>query len=223
MRRGTYDNSHNRNRTRIDARNQADPYVQAGVRNIHRDTRGNVIGGTTAEGQRLRGGGFRTPPAMSNPDYVPAATGNVLNQRKNLFKSMEAAGPDKLTAEMRANARSMGVTDTAFNAAAGRMKTNSYVTPKATPPAQGQPANQATPVANTLVSQTTMPTPKATPPVSKIDGVPASQAIAKAKIGAEAAWKTPQTVMGSPAPDAPTPSKKKPLIISDGTPPRKRQ
>lgn len=57
MGRGIYDNSYNRNRTRIDTRPQSDPAVASGMRNIHRDTDGSVISATTPEGQRVNSGG----------------------------------------------------------------------------------------------------------------------------------------------------------------------
>jgi hypothetical protein len=44
-------------RGRIDTRPQSDPAVAAGMRNIHRDTDGTVLSGTTAEGQRINAGG----------------------------------------------------------------------------------------------------------------------------------------------------------------------
>lgn len=49
----TYDNFSNRNNTRIDARPKNDEATQAGMRGVHRDTKGNVIGGYTAEGQAI--------------------------------------------------------------------------------------------------------------------------------------------------------------------------
>jgi hypothetical protein len=48
-----YDNFANRNNTRIDARPKNDEATQAGMRGVHRDMKGNVIGGYTAEGQAI--------------------------------------------------------------------------------------------------------------------------------------------------------------------------
>jgi len=63
----------NGRRRRIDGRNQADPAVAAGMRGIHRDTRGNVIGGYTAEGQGIgtKGGNWRGGEGM--PPEAPVA------------------------------------------------------------------------------------------------------------------------------------------------------
>ena len=51
--RSMFDNYSNRNNTRIDARPRNDEATQAGMRGVHRDTKGNVIGGYTAEGQAI--------------------------------------------------------------------------------------------------------------------------------------------------------------------------
>src|SRR5688572_1134413 len=58
-----------RGRKRIDGRNQNDPATQAGMRGIHRDTRGNVIGGYTAEGQGIgtKRGNWRSSPVPAAP------------------------------------------------------------------------------------------------------------------------------------------------------------
>ena len=66
--RGMYDNSYNRNRTRIDTRNQSDPAVQAGMRKIHRGMDGRVIGGVTAEGQGIGTRSTRSNPFADMPD-----------------------------------------------------------------------------------------------------------------------------------------------------------
>lgn len=62
---------------RIDTRPRGDEAVAAGIRNIHRDTAGNVIGGITAEGQGIGtksskfrgsgGGGSLTPRLDAGP------------------------------------------------------------------------------------------------------------------------------------------------------------
>lgn len=197
--RGTYDNSHNRNRTRIDARDQSDPYVQAGVRNIHRNTRGQVIGGTTAEGHKLKAGGFRVPPqgggsqTGSNPNYVPAARGNRLGDRQNLYKAMKQAGSGALTPEMRSKAKSLGITDQAFNAAAGRIFDNEQVTP---PPKKKKGYTTPPPPA----ARKTRPAP-----VSKINGQPANAYLAseRKRLGMDRhvtkkkkkAWRSPSPVV----------------------------
>lgn len=53
------------NRGRIDARPQNSDATQAGMRNVHRDMRGNVIGGVTAEGQGIgtKARAWQTPPS----------------------------------------------------------------------------------------------------------------------------------------------------------------
>lgn len=58
-----------RRRKRIDGRSQSDPATQAGMRGIHRDTKGNVIGGYTAEGQGIgtKRGGWRSAPVSATP------------------------------------------------------------------------------------------------------------------------------------------------------------
>ncbi len=50
---------------RIDARPENSEATQAGMRNVHRDMRGNVIGGVTAEGQALgtKARSWQTPPS----------------------------------------------------------------------------------------------------------------------------------------------------------------
>lgn len=72
--RGSYDAP----QTRIDTRPRSDAAVAAGMRNLHRDTSGNVIGGITAEGQGIGtrsskyrqtggGGGSITPRLDAGP------------------------------------------------------------------------------------------------------------------------------------------------------------
>lgn len=85
MSRGIYDNAYNRNRTRIDTRPQSDPAVAAGMRRIHRDMDGSVIGGYTAEGQPV--GTMKSPnrridksfsvPTSRFRDNAPAAGAGV--------------------------------------------------------------------------------------------------------------------------------------------------
>ncbi|MCW1885530.1 hypothetical protein OKA04_12390 [Luteolibacter flavescens] len=62
-----------RGRRRIDARPQNSAATAAGMRGVHRDTRGNVIGGYTAEGEGIgtKGGNWRKP--MDLAGMPPAA------------------------------------------------------------------------------------------------------------------------------------------------------
>jgi hypothetical protein len=191
---------------RIDGRPQSSWATQAGLRGVHRDMRGNVIGGFTEDGQGWGNKADRGAPnagtgwqarmnrssngngtTAANSNYVAPATGNILNGRQNLFKEMTAAGSAGLTPAMRAKAQSLGVTDDAFNAAAGRLKTNEAVTPSRPAPNPG-----ATPPGPDPGPGTTPPgpppRPKAPDPVSKINGIAAADAIAKARPGAEQAW-----------------------------------
>lgn len=73
MRRSIYDNSHNRNRTRIDARDSGNWATRLGVRGQHKDMRGNVIGGYGPDGQafgtKQRQPGRMEPPM---PNFTPA-------------------------------------------------------------------------------------------------------------------------------------------------------
>lgn len=75
MRRSIYDNSHNRNRTRIDARDSGNWATRLGVRGQHKDMRGNVIGGYGPDGQAF-GTKERQPgaPRSATPATTPAAT-----------------------------------------------------------------------------------------------------------------------------------------------------
>ena len=133
------------------ARLHYDSPAQVGMKGVHRDGAGAVIGGYTQQGAPLgtkqrawqaplgrRAGNPSTPgldrlaAIQPGADRVPfdpagktyAATGNVLNQRQNLFKAMEKAGPDGITEDMRKKARGLKVSDSGFNAAAKRIKDN---------------------------------------------------------------------------------------------------
>jgi hypothetical protein len=183
---------------RIDARPQNDPATQAGMRGVHRDTGGNVIGGYSAEGKAygtkkrawqapvgFRTGNPSTPgldrlAAMQpgagyravNPytDKTAAATGNVLNSRQNLYKQMQAAGPDGLNEDMRAKARSLGVTDSGFNMAAGRIKSNAAAiappakTAAVVPPVPAAPPTAPVPPVPAVTPGSTTPPAPTTPP-----------------------------------------------------------
>jgi hypothetical protein len=101
MRVGRYDNSHNRNKVRIDARPQNDPATQAGLRNVHRDTRGNVIGGVTAEGQGIgtKARGWQTPPSPNlqlppEPEMQTAEwrTSPIPGMERRAYNQMMQAG-----------------------------------------------------------------------------------------------------------------------------------
>jgi hypothetical protein len=120
---------------------------------------------------------------------------------------MTAAGSAGLTPAMRLKAKALGVTDEQFNAAAGKLKVNEAVTPVtpvAPTPATPQVAENASPQVQPSANGGTTavlapaaaaaqqvkrtPAPPMAPVVSKIDGMPAAQAIAGAKVGAERAW-----------------------------------
>lgn len=217
-------NSDDSGRTRIDARPRNSWATQAGLRGVHRGMNGKVIGGYTDDGRGFgtKAGGSSWQDRARGP--APASGAN-LNSRQNLFKEMSAAGPDALTLAMRAKAQSLGVTDEQFNAAAGKIKTNAEITP-AKPAAAPAPA--PTPTQTSVLPTPPKPAapaptaPAGPPPVSKINGMPASQAIAQARVGAERSWagkalKSPTTPIaraaavqpptpGSPAPVAARPS-----------------
>lgn len=73
MRRSIYDNSHNRNRTRIDARDSGNWATRLGIRGQHKDMRGRVIGGYGPNGQAF-GTKERQPDSMEPPmpNFTPA-------------------------------------------------------------------------------------------------------------------------------------------------------
>lgn len=116
-------------RGRIDARPQNDPAVQAGLRNIHRDTKGNVIGATTPEGRKIgvsggnrleAGTGWRgsvTPrldagpqtPGLDSQSPPTAAAPSNVKQRQALFADMQKAGAGGLTSEMSQRAQKLGI------------------------------------------------------------------------------------------------------------------
>lgn len=148
---------------RMNAGRKNDPYKQAGMTNLHRDTGGRVVGGYTAEGTAFgtkrqssasgssfpglaRYDAMQAGPRRLNPytDKTKAATGNILNARQNLFKQMQAAGPGGITDAMRTQARSLGVTDSGFNMAVDRIGQTqtaaSSAMPRPTIPPPPQPA-----------------------------------------------------------------------------------
>jgi len=96
--------------------------VQAGLRNIHRDTKGNVIGAVTPEGRRIgtrnqggvETGGWRGRSATPRLDAGPQTPGldsnpSNLQQRQTLFADMKQAGAGGLTPEMSQRAKQLGV------------------------------------------------------------------------------------------------------------------
>jgi hypothetical protein len=210
MKRGIYDNSHNNSKQRIDGRPQNSAATQAGMRGVHRDMRGNVIGGYTAEGQAMGSRDRGQSWQQRANGTTTAATGSLLQARQNLYKEMGTAGSGNLTPAMRTKAQSLGVSDSAFNAAAGRLKANEAVTPaRQTAPEHVQirdlpprlHGDRATPAAPAPVQTPVLPSPPAATapapkpaapagpaPVSKINGMPAAQAIAQARVGAERSW-----------------------------------
>lgn len=205
-----YRDDDNNDTQRVDGRPRNSWATQAGLRGVHRNGRGEVIGAYTEDGKgwgnkadrgstngtggwqgrmtgresaapaTASGNGTTTPAAAPAGNGTAPATGNVLNARQNLFKQMTAAGSAALTPAMRAKAQSLGVTDQAFNEAAGRLKANEAITP---PRPAAAPAATPSPPATPPAAGSTPPAP-----VSKINGIPAADAIAKARVGAERAW-----------------------------------
>lgn len=120
------------------------------MRGIHRDMDGTVIGGYAPDGtplgnKRGQGGGASFSREMRQPPSKPAANAYDLNARQNLYKSMEQAGPEGISNEMRTKARSLGVNDEAFNGAASRIRANSAYSPQPTT-APAAVAPQAAPI-----------------------------------------------------------------------------
>jgi hypothetical protein len=113
-------------RGRIDTRPQSDPAVAAGMRNIHRDTDGAVLSGTTAEGQRINAGGrtllgspirpSRLDGGVKTPmlDAMPKPAPTNLAGRQSLFRDMQTVGRGGVTPEMRARAAALGVDSAGF-------------------------------------------------------------------------------------------------------------
>lgn len=142
-------------RFRIDARPKSSVSSQAGIRNAHYGMGGKLIGGY-AEGRgfgtKANGGRGEAMPSASTG--TAPATGNRLSQRQSLFRNMEKAGANGMTDDMRQQARSLGVGDEAFNAAAGRIKSNAAAIAPVygSQPAAQQPSQPAAqrpqPVAN---------------------------------------------------------------------------
>lgn len=141
-----------------------------------------------------RGRSIQQEPQAISSGQTKAATGVLLNQRQALFASMEKAGANGLTEDMRKQARALQVTDEGFNQAAARIKTNAAAT---------QPLNVAGNTATVGVTVPPVPAglnatpayvrpgtapadagtaptptrPTAPAPVSKIGGLDASDAI----------------------------------------------
>lgn len=105
--KGPYDNSYNRNRRRIDLRPQNDPATAAGMRNVHRGMRGEILGGVTGEGQAIgtkagkpawrgRMGSGGAGAALGAPNALGGGLGRwrALNPYAGKFgKPRETAGP----------------------------------------------------------------------------------------------------------------------------------
>lgn len=120
-----------------------------------------------------------------------AATGNVLNARQNLFKKMQAAGPES-AAGFRKEAAALGVTDLGFDRAlrsvGGTSGTANTPTAPATTPTPAPTTTPASTAANQdnipLFLRRTQQAAKPTAgPVSKIDGMPAEQVLSGASVG----------------------------------------
>ena len=165
MSRGIYDNSYNRNRTRIDTRPQSDPAVAVGMRGIHRDMDGSVIGGYTAEGQavgtkanasRFRAGvnqNSLTPRLDAGPrtprlDAMAKPAPTNLEKRQSLFRDMQKVGAGGITPEMKQQAAALGVKRSGWRSAMGKLQAApaAIATPSAPPAAaSGVPAALARP------------------------------------------------------------------------------
>lgn len=104
----------------------------AGIRGAHYGSGGQLIGGYNENGTAFgtknrtgsRGRSIQQAPQTISSGQTKAATGVLLNQRQALFASMEKAGANGLTEDMRKQARALQVTDEGFNQAAARIKTN---------------------------------------------------------------------------------------------------
>lgn len=144
---------------------------------IHRGTNGAVIGGYGPDGRPIgtkvsRQPSWRQGGAVAQPSTGTApATGALLNQRQNLFKQMEAAGAAGVTPEMRAQARNLSVTDESFNAAVGRINTNSAFSPGASAVA-GAPATAPTKPAGVRAPALGAVDPSTNKGINKLTGLP---------------------------------------------------
>jgi hypothetical protein len=112
------------------------------MKGLHRDMSGNVIGGYTEDGRGFGtrsqpGGGLRglakwealnpgksatAPYSPPSVDTVAARPGSpLLAQRQKLFQSMQTAGAGGITAGMKKQAGSLGVTGQGFRRALGKI------------------------------------------------------------------------------------------------------
>lgn len=119
-------------RVRINGRPQSDPATQAGLRNIHRDTRGRVISAMTPEGKRITQNGS---DVNEDPTKTQPATGNLLAARKDLFSRMQQAGPNGVTPDLWDEASNLGVTPSGFRKAYQQLGKGSVAPASATPSA----------------------------------------------------------------------------------------
>lgn len=95
---GNYDNSSNRTKNRMDMRIQSDPATQAGVRNAHRDTRGNIIGGQDLYGRNFgtnanAGSGFRGRSGLGGSTVDGSRLGNPSTPGLDLNRQMNPNPP----------------------------------------------------------------------------------------------------------------------------------
>ena len=152
-------------RTRIDTRPQSDPAVAAGMRGIHRDTDGSVIGGYTAEGQAIgtkaNASRFRasinqnslTPRLDAGPrtprlDAMAKPAPSNLEKRQSLFRDMQKVGAGGITPEMKQQAAALGVKRKGWRSAMSKLQTApaAIAAPGAPPTASGGvPATLARP------------------------------------------------------------------------------
>lgn len=134
-------------RQRIDGRPQSSWATQAGLRSVHRDMHGNVIGGIAQDGRGI---------------------GAKADRQASLGWQSKVAGSPRMAASPEPIAPAPYMPETSWSTnvdpgmtpSGGREALGTAASPRATAPA----------------------------PVSKINGVPAKQAIAEARVGAEKTW-----------------------------------
>lgn len=123
--------------------------------------------------KKLGAAGSGVIPQSPDPTKTVAATGNILNQRKNLFKRMEQAGVAGIGKGMREDARRLGVSDSGFNKAAGNIAQNEIYTPKkeadSSPGGNNGKSNTDT---NPPKQQTQKPKPKRKKKINPETGLP---------------------------------------------------
>jgi hypothetical protein len=118
----SYSFSPSRRGRRIDARPQNDPATQAGMRNVHRDMRRNVIAATTPEGQRIRSDGRAWQTPLSGMDrkigLQPGVSqlGAPATPGLDRLAAMQSTGPRMSFADQEKAARKKSAASGAFGA-----------------------------------------------------------------------------------------------------------